>query len=297
MAASRSSFAPRDAALLVVLALVWGNSFLFIKTAVAEVAPAWIVTLRMALGAALLIGIALARRETAPQGFGSILSLGLIGIFGSALPWFGQAWAQRSLDSGLASVLNSTTPVSTLVLALALRQERLYPNRVIGLAIAVAGALLVVGLEIRAGRSAAALVIAVLATLGYALAGVLTRAYVSGRISNVWAAAIQLAWGAAVLGPITWATAGPPPALSALSSAVLGSLLALGLFGTGLAFLIFFSLLQRVGATNTSMVTYLVPVIGLASGALVRGERFGLNVFVGAAAMLSGVWLAQHAPR
>lgn len=297
MAASHSSFAPRDAALLLVLALIWGNSFLFIKTAVGAVAPAWIVTLRMALGAALLIVIALARREPTPQGLGSILNLGLIGIFGSALPWFGQAWAQRSLDSGLVSVLNSTTPVSTLILALALRQERVYANRVIGLAIAVAGTLLVVGLEIRAGRSAAALVTAVLATLGYALAGVLTRAYVSGRISNVWAAAIQLAFGAALLGPITWTTAGPPPAPGALSPAVLGSLLALGLFGTGLAFLIFFSLLQRVGATNTSMVTYLVPVIGLASGALVRGERFGVNVFVGAAAMLGGVWLAQRAPR
>ena len=74
-------------------------------------------------------------------------------------------------------------------------------------------------------------------------------------------------------------------------------MLHLGLLGTGIAFLIYFTLLQNVGATNTSMVTYLVPIVGLTSGSLLRGERFGPNVFVGAAAMILGVWLAQRAPR
>lgn len=293
--ASRSSFGPRDALLLIILALVWGNSFLFIKTAVAVVAPAWIVTARMALGAALLFGIAVVTRQPAPTDLTSIVNLGLIGIFGSAIPWFVQAWAQRSLESGLVSVLNSTTPVSTLLLAVALRQERLYANRVLGLSLAVCGVLVVIGGEVHAGRSVWALVLAVLATFGYALAAVLTRAYVSGRFSNTWAAAIQLGCGAATLGPITWLSAGPPP--TSLPFEVAGSLLALGLFGTGLAFLIYFSLLQRVGATNTSMVTYVVPLVGMASGALIRGERFGGNVFLGALAMLAGVWLAQRAPR
>ncbi len=289
------SFGMRDGALLLLLALVWGNSFLFIKTAVAVVPAPWIVTIRMTLGTLLLFAIAVATRQRGPRDLRSVGVLALIGILGSALPWYGQAWAQQFLDSGLVAVLNACTPVATLILAVLLGQERLYLNRVVGLAVAVTGTLIVVGLEVRAGRSTMALVMAVLSTIGYALAGVMTREHVSGRISNVWAAAIQLGCGVLFLGPFTWATHGPPPL--SLPPAVAGSLLALGLLGTGFAFLIFFSLLQRVGATNTSLVTYLVPVVGLFSGALVRGERYGANVFVGALAMIGGVWLAQRAPK
>jgi drug/metabolite transporter (DMT)-like permease len=144
MLPSQSSFRPRDAALLLVLALIWGNSFLFIKLAVQVVPPLWIVTVRMTLGAGLLFVIARATGQQAPSGWRSLVTMGLIGIFGSALPWAGQAWAQRFLDSGLTSVLNAATPVATLILALVLRQERLYPNRVIGLALSVLGTLTVV---------------------------------------------------------------------------------------------------------------------------------------------------------
>jgi drug/metabolite transporter (DMT)-like permease len=289
------AFSARDFALLLLLALVWGNSFLFIKTAVAVVPPPWIVTIRMTLGTLLLFAIAITTRQRGPRDLRSVGVLALIGILGSALPWYGQAWAQQFLDSGLVAVLNACTPIATLMLAVLLGQERLYLNRVLGLTLAVTGTLIIVGLEIRAGRSTLALAMAVLSTLGYALAGVMTRAHVSGRIANVWAAAIQLGFGVLALGPFTWAMHGPPP--SALPFAAAASLLALGLFGTGIAFLIFFSLLQRVGATNTSLVTYLVPLVGLVSGALVRGERYGANVFVGAVAMIGGVWLAQRAPR
>ncbi len=295
MQSTSSSFRPRDAVLLVILAVVWGNSFLFIKAAVAAGPPLWIVTIRMILGAALLFVIARTTGQRAAFDRRSFLTMGVIGIFGSALPWGGQAWAQQFLDSGLMSVLNAATPVATLLLALALRQERLYANRVIGLAIAVVGTLCVVGVEMRAGRSSLALFVGVISTFGYAIAAVLTRLYVSGRLSNVWAAATQLGWGAVLLGPVAWATQGPVP--TTLDPMVLGALGALGLLGTGLAFLIYFVLLQRVGATNTSMVTYLVPVVGLTSGSLLRGEHFGNNVYVGAVAMITGVWLAQRAPR
>ncbi len=295
MSVSTSSFRPRDAAQLVLLALIWGNSFLFIKTAVATIAPLWIVTIRMTLGCLLLFAIARATNQKGPQDLSSVLQMALVGIVGSALPWAGQAWAQRALDSGLVSVLNAATPVATLLLALSLRQERLYRNRVLGLLLSVAGTFVVVGFEVRAGRSPWALGMAVLATFGYAAAAVLTRHFVTGRMSNVWAAAMQLAWGVALLGPIAWVAEGPPPAPH--HPLVIGALGALGFLGTGVALLLYFRLIQSVGATNTSMVTYLVPVIGMTSGALFRGERFGGNVLVGAAAMIGGVWLAQRAPR
>jgi drug/metabolite transporter (DMT)-like permease len=279
---------------LLILALIWGNSFLFIKTAVALVPPAWVVAIRMSVGTLVLLVIGAAMRQSGPRDLKTLAVLGLIGLAGSALPWAVQAWAQQFLNSGLVAVLNACTPVATLLIAVATGQERLYRNRVLGLAIAVCGTLTVVWGEVHAGRSPLALAMAVLATFGYALAGVMTRAHVSGRVPNLFAATVQLAAGAIVLVPTASALSGPLP--TALSPVVMGALLALGVLGTGIAFLIYFALIQNVGATNTSMVTYLVPIVGLTSGALVRGERFGPNVLVGALAMIFGVWLAQRAP-
>lgn len=291
---SSSSFRPRDALLLGLLALLWGNSFLFIKIAVATVPPLWIVAFRMAVGGSLLLVIATVLRRSIPRDGRAVRALAFVGAFGAALPWLGQAWAQRFLDSGLIAVLNSFTPVATLVMARAAGQERLYRNRVVGLVVAISGTLVVIGGEIGFGRSIAALAIAVLATTGYGLAAVVTRARISGRVAPLPAAAVQLSFGGVVLVPIAWASSGPLP--SNIAPAALAAMLALGLLGTGVAFIIYNTLIENVGATNASMVTYLAPIIGLISGALVRGERFGTNVFAGAAALIGGVWIAQRMP-
>jgi drug/metabolite transporter (DMT)-like permease len=165
---------------------------------------------------------------------------------------------------------------------------------VIGLSIAVTGMVTVVGGEVGSGKSIGALVVAVLATAGYAVASVVTRARLSGRVPNLQAAALQLVAGAAAVLPPAWVSQRPPPVHP--SPLVIGALAGLGVFGTGLGFLIYFTLIERVGATNAAMVTYVVPVVGLASGAIFRGERFGLNVFVGATLLILGVWLSQRRP-
>jgi drug/metabolite transporter (DMT)-like permease len=181
-------------------------------------------------------------------------------------------------------------------LAVLIGQERLFANRLLGLATAIAGTLIVIGGEVGAGRSLVALVVAVLCTAGYALGAVVARGRLAGRVTPLASSAVQLAVSALVITPAAWVTAGPLP-VAALDPVVVGSLLGLGVLGTGLGFLIYFTLIERVGATNSSMVTYLVPVVGLVSGALVREERFGGNVFVGAAVLILGVWLAQRRPR
>lgn len=294
MTSATSSFRARDAALLVLLSLLWGNSFLFIKLAVAAIAPLWIVAGRMTIGGVLLLVIVAALRQRVPRDAPTIAVVAFIGIVGSALPWVGQAWAQQFLDSGLLAVLNSCTPVATLVMAVLAGQEKMYRNRVVGLALAIVGTLIVIGGEIGSGRSIVALLVAVLATTGYGFASVATRARVSGRIASIPAAAIQLCGGALVLGPIAWTVEGPFRVPESPVPAL--SLLALGLLGTGIAFIIYMTLIQNVGATNTSMVTYLVPIVGLSSGTVIRGERFGVNVFAGALALICGVWLSQRQP-
>lgn len=278
--------------LLVLLALTWGNSFLFIKIAVAVLPPLWVVTIRMVIGGGLLALMAVASRSKLPADRETLGALAFVGLAGAALPWAGQAWAQQFLDSGLVSVLNSCTPVITLAFAVLAGQERLHRNRVLGLAIAVAGTLVVIRGEVGAGRSLVALLAAVLSTAGYALSAVYTRARITGRVQNLPAAAAQLCFGALSLGPFAWILHGAPS--THLAPVVLGALLALGFLGTGLAFLAYFTLIERVGATNTSMVTYLAPVVGLASGSVFRGEHLGANVLVGAAALVFGVWLAQR---
>jgi drug/metabolite transporter (DMT)-like permease len=295
MTSSSSAFRPRDVVLLLLLALIWGNSFLFIKLAVASLPPLWIVAIRMTLGGVFLVVVAVALRRDLSLGPGMLSDLGLIGIIGTGLPWLGQAWAQQFLESGLTAMLNSFTPVATLIVAVLAKQERLYRNRVLGLVVAMAGTLMIVRGEVHAGRSTAALATAVLATVGYAIGAVLTRARISGRVPALPASAIQLCLGALVLLPVAWGTSGPPRA--SLAPEVLGALLALGVLGTGVAFVIYFSLVQSVGATNASMVTYLVPFVGITAGVLVRGERFAPNVFAGGALLITGVWLAQRRPR
>jgi drug/metabolite transporter (DMT)-like permease len=288
----KSAFAVRDVLLLTLLAFIWGHSFLFIKIAVGSVAPIWIVTARMLTGGVLLLGVMAVRRTRVPRDLPTLGKLAAIGVLGSAIPWVAQAWSQRYLDSGLVAVLNAFTPLATLGIAVLLKQERLERQRVIGIAIAIVGTLVVVGGEVGSGRSPLALAAAVLATVGYALAAVLTRAHVSGQVPHLPAAALQLLAGALVLAPIASALHGAPP--THVSPLVALSLLTLGVFGTGLAFLIYFTLIARVGATNTSMVTYLVPIVAMVAGALYRGERFGGNVFLGATALIGGVWLAQR---
>jgi drug/metabolite transporter (DMT)-like permease len=294
-AGSASTFTPRDAGLLLILSLLWGNSFLFIKTAVAEIPPGWVVAGRLTIGAVLIGAIVAVRRLPLPRERRILLALAVVGVLGTAAGWYAQAWAQRSLDSGLVAVLNATTPVATLLLALLAGIERLHPARVIGLAVAITGSIVVIGGEVSAGGPLVALVVAAVAPLAYGLGGVVTRREVSGRVATF--VAVQLGVGALVMTGISPVVDGLPPAPTSLSLWPALALLALGLLCTGTAFIINFELIASVGATNASMVTYLVPIVGLASGALVRGERFGANVFVGAAVLILGVYIAQRRPR
>ena len=295
MRTSRSAFAPADALLFALLGLFWGCSFLFIKIAVSSVAPPWIVAIRMSIGAALVLAIALARRQALPRSGARVGALFAIGALGTAVPWTAQSWAQQGIDSGLMAVLNATTPAATLLLAVLAGQERLHVRRVTGLGIAIAGSLLVIGGEVSAGGPLASLLVGAGAPVGYALGTVLTRHWISGRVRPLPAAGVQL--GTAALAMLVVApllTGAPAP--EGLPGPAAGALLGLGVLGTGTAFIVYFTLIERVGATNAAMVTYIVPLVGLVAGALVLGERFGLNVLVGAVVLIAGVYLAQREP-
>ncbi len=291
-----SSFTPADAGLLLALASMWGFSFLFIKVAVEQLSPIEVVAGRTLVGAAVLVVILRARGRRLPRGWAIWGHLMVLASFGNAIPWAIFAWAEQSIPSGLASVINSLMPATTLAVAAAIGMERMTARKVGGLALAFAGTAIVVAGELSAPGRLFAVLGAVSATVFYAGATVYTKRFVSGRELPMVLATGQVV-GAAALSTGAALLVGPVPDLGALSREVVGSVVLLGAFGTGLAFLVFYILIERVGATNASMVTYLIPVVGLLAGWLILDERFGPHVLIGAGVIVAGIWLAQRQRR
>lgn len=290
---SRSTFTNVDAGLTIVLALMWGVSFLFIKVAVDDVGPAWVVAGRTTVGAATLAVILLVRGRRYPTGRDTWRHLAVLGLLSNMLPWLLLAWAEQSIPSGLTAVLNALTPSMTLAVAVAIGLERLTRSRVLGLLLALAGTTLAVWRELGADGGLLPVLGIVLATVLYGVGAVYAKRHVSGRFGPLQLAAGQVLVSAVVTTVGALVFTGLPHGLEVDSA---GSLLGLGALGTGLAFLIFYRLLDSVGATSATLVTYLIPVVGLVAGAVVLGERFGPNVLVGLVVIIAGIWVAQREP-
>lgn len=284
----------KNLARLGALALAWGASFLFIKLALEGLSPIQIVVGRVSAGAAVLWTILALRREPLPRRVSLWAHLAALGFVGNIVPFLLFGFAEERITSGLAGVLNGSTPLFTLLFALALLPaERLTAVRGLGLALGFVGVVLVVGpWDTNPLTSSLPGQLACLgASACYAVAFVYTRRFVSGSgYPPVTLAAGQL--GAAVV--LLWLAA-PLVARGGMdvTITVAGAVLALGAIGTGLAYLLYYRLIAEAGATSTAMVTYLIPVVAVALGVLVLGEPVGWNLFAGAAVVILGVALAE----
>lgn len=279
---------------LVLLASIWGCSFLFIKVAVGGMTPVQVVLARVALGAATLAGIVALRRLRLPRDAVIWAHLAFVGIVANLVPFFFFAWGEQHVDSGLAGIYNATTPLFTLLVAMAaLPAERPTPTRLAGLVLGFLG--VVVVMAPWQGLHGASL-LGQLACLGagacYGIAIVYTRRFLSPRgFPPLVLACGQLVAATALLllAVPLWTTAAP-----ALRLDVSLSVLALGALGTGIAYLIFYGLIGEVGATSASTVTYLVPVVAVALGVVVLAERIGWNDFAGAGVVVLGIAVAEN---
>lgn len=287
------SFGPAETGMLVGLATMWGGSFLFIEVALRGLTPLWIVAGRCFVGGIFLLVVLKLRRRKLPdtgQLWGRLLILGAIS---NALPWGAIAWAQQSLPSGLTALLMALVPSSTLVVAAALGQERFTPARLAGLLLALGGVGLTVIDDVGDPDRIIAILVVVGATLLYACGAVYAKGRVSGTAAPLAIATGQVLSAFVVTLPIAIVVE-PFPAVSDLSLAIVSSILALGALGTGGAFLLFYMLIDRVGATNTTMVTYLIPVVAVVLGALILHERIGLASLAGGALIGVGIYVAQR---
>jgi drug/metabolite transporter (DMT)-like permease len=275
---------------------MWGLSFLFIEIALRGIGPLWIVVGRTGVGAAVLLLILRVRGKRLPRTARMWRHLLVLGIFANALPWIGAAWGQQWLPSGLVALLMAAVPTSTLVVSAAMGMERFTLPRIAGLTLALAG----VGLTVAAESAEPGRIMAIAAVIGatmmYAVGAVYASRWVSGNEAVLTIATGQVSMAFLVSLPAAILLE-PLPAATGLTGPVLGSVLALGAVGTGAAFVIFYTLIERVGATNTTLVTYLIPLIAVIAGAIVLGERLALPALAGGGLIIAGVWLAQKGTR
>lgn len=277
----------RDLGALFLLGALWGGSFLFIRVAVPSLGPALLMDLRVFFAAVALVLYAIAMGRLG--GFRSRWrQFPVLGGLNAALPFTLIAAAEINLTASLASILNSTTPLFTAVVAALWIGESLTGRKVAGLALGVAGVALLVGWNSQpmSGVVILSVCASLAAALAYGLGGVYAKRTFS-RVPPLTMAVGQQAAAAAILLPLATVTfPGEPP-----SSSVVFSVLALALLSTALAYLLYFQLITNVGPTKTLSVTFLVPVFGVLLGVWFLGEPFGPGTLAGMGVILAGVAL------
>ena len=277
---------------LLSLSMLWGGSFFFAKVAIGELGPLTVVFARVAL-AALALDIVLATaarslfRRDAP--WRDYFAMGLLN---NALPFSLIFWGQTQVASGLASILNATTPLFTLLVAHFLTaDEKIDRAKVAALLAGLAGVTLLVGPDVLAGGSDLWGQLACLAAaLSYAFAGVFGRRFRGLGVTPIEAAAGQVTASTVLILPIMLLVDRPWTLPSAPSLTVCAALGGLALLSTALAYVLYFRILAAAGATNLLLVTFLIPLTAILLGAGVLGERLEPRQFAGMA--LIGVGLA-----
>jgi len=283
---------------LALLALIWGSSFLWIKVADRGFAPVEVTFARLALGAAALFPVVAARREALPRSAAVWARIGLAALFANAIPYLLFAVAERSVDSSTAGIINATTPLWTVTLALAVRhQKSVTARQCAGLIVGFGGTLLIFSPWHSASSVASAGGLECLAaSISYAISYVYMDRFLARRgMSPITLSACQLLAATALLAlALPVSGAGIPRAADAAS---LAGLVILGVLGTGVAYVLNYQIITSEGATVAATVTYLLPVVAIVLGVLVLGETVTAGVLAGIALVLAGVALTRRGSR
>jgi drug/metabolite transporter (DMT)-like permease len=274
--------------MLLVLAAIWGSSFMFIKVAVEEMAPGEVVFWRVLVGAVCLLpfaGSVLGWRSLGAQLRRYAHPLFVVAVFNSSIPFWLLAWSEQKLDSGLAAVLQASMPLFTALLALRFAHgERVTGMRLVGVMIGFLGVVLLVGAQPRGDLLSA------LAVLLTALCSAGSTLYAAARLSA--APPMLTSFGTLSIAAVTTL----PLGIAGLSGETpswkaIGSVIVLGAVGLSVAYLIYFALIFGAGASYAALVTYLVPALALLYGAIFLDEKITASAVGGLALILAGVAL------
>jgi drug/metabolite transporter (DMT)-like permease len=280
----------------LALAVIWGNSFLFIKVGIRELHPLWLTFARVAVGALTLLVMLVVTRDRLPRGLRLWGHLTVSAILGIAVPYTLFGYGEQRVSSVLAGIWNAATPLVALPLAvLVFRTERMTVRRAAGIGVGFVGVLIVLGVWRDLGGShLTGQLMCFGAAMCYAVAMPYMKRFIAGReVSGLSISTAQLLIATAMLGVVSPLLAGAPPQPAQLSGRVLASVLALGMLGTGLAYVLNFRVIRVAGASTSASVTYLMPIVATLAGVLVLSEDLLWNQPVGALVVLVGVAVSQ----
>lgn len=294
MTVSRSSRI--DWLLFLLMGFMWGSSYLFIKIGVdAGLTPFTLVTMRLLFGFLLLATVVAIARESLPRNprtYGHLIVMGAVNI---AIPFSLITWAEQSVDSALAAILNAAVPLFViLIAAVFLRDERITANRVAGLVVGFVGVVILVGFnpaKVASGNMAGEIAL-IGSTISYACGAVYAKRNIHG-LRPMIPAVFQVGFALAMVSVLAFVFEHPIDVVTQIKPEAFFAVIWLGLLGSGLAYLVFFRILGRWGATRTSMVAYLLPVYGIVLGALVLSEPIDARLLAGTALVIGGVALVN----
>jgi len=278
----------REVVLLLTLASIWGASFLFIKLGVDEVEPAVVVLGRIAVGFGVLVPFVLARRVRLDIR-AMWVPFVVLGTLNNAVPYWLLAFAETRIDSGLAAVIQAAAPILTVVLAMRIDpSQRVRGMRLVGVGVGFVGVALLVGVQ-EGGQ-----LVAALAVLGTATCYAISALYAGRAVRSFGPLEVtvgQLAVGLLLAAPFGLAQlpSEAPPAKA------VAAIVALGALSTGVAYLLYFTLIARAGASRAILVTYLVPAFALVYGTVFLDEPVTVSALAGLVLILGGTALGTGA--
>lgn len=283
-------------ALLALLALLWGSSYLFLKVAVAEIPPITLIAMRVAGAAAFLLVVMHMRNERLPRDAGTWRMLYLQAIFNGIGSWTVLAWGQQYVDASLASVLNSTSPIFVfLFTALVTRHEPLGGRRLFGALVGFAGVVLIVGLDALRGlgTQVAGQLACLLGAALYACAAIYGKRF--SHIPPVATATGTMICATATLVPLAFVV--ERPWAMHPSTVALAAMAVLSVLCTGVALLLYFRLVRTIGSMGVASQSYLRAGVGVILGVVLLGETIALPAAIGIAAAIIGVALINWPAR
>ncbi|MBR1153161.1 DMT family transporter [Bradyrhizobium sp. JYMT SZCCT0428] len=274
--------------LLLLLATLWGASYTFLKVAVETIPPVTLIAGRTLIAGLLLVAVMHGRGVRMPTDAANWRRFLFQACLNSVIPWVMVAWGAQALDAGVATILNSTAPIFTFFLTFAItRHEAVTSRKLIGVIAGMAGICLIVGVQALGGlgEQLIAQIACVLAAVCYAGAAIFGRNF--GGLDPMAPAAGSLLSGAAILIPLSLVVDRPWTLTPSMNSLL--ALLAIAVFSTALAFVIYFRLIQTLESVGATAQAYLRVPIGVAFGVTFLGEQLSSTVWIGLACVVVGV--------
>ena len=281
----------------ITLGLIWSSSFLWIKIGVQEIGPMALVAFRMLFGALTAAGIAIYQKVEWPRDWKTWGIYAILGPASLAIPIFFISWGEQTIDSAVASILNATVPLFTIVIAhFWLHDDKMTIPKVLGLLIGFAGVVLLFSEDLLASKHLNVIgqLAVVLASLFYAWSAVFARKYTE-HIKGVIRGALPLITAGLfiwIIGPVT-----EKPFLFPSLPLTWVAALWLGILGSGFAMIMFYYLLHEIGPTRTTLVTYIFPVGGVILGVLFLHEQLSWQLLAGTALIFGSLFVVNYKPK